>query len=93
MIKVICVNPSETLIAIGFSSGVISLLESRTGTLVENWKAGDSEIVHLKFYANNYLISYTQSDNVICIWEIDSICLVKTIKGIYHLSYLLLINQ
>ncbi|CAJ0824151.1 5401_t:CDS:10 [Entrophospora sp. SA101] len=92
MIKVICVNPSETLIAIGFSSGVISLLESRTGTLVENWKAGDSEIVHLKFYANNYLISYTQSDNVICIWEIDSICLVKTIKGIYHLSYLLLID-
>ena len=46
-IKVVCINPSETLIAVGFASGVISLLESRTGTLISSWKAGDTEIIHV----------------------------------------------
>lgn len=40
----IAVNAAETLIAVGFSSGVISLLESRTGSLVASWKGGDSDV-------------------------------------------------
>jgi len=51
-IKVVCTNPAETLIAVGFSSGVVSLLESRTGMLVGSWKAGDTDIIHV----SNYLI-------------------------------------
>lgn len=43
-IRTIAVNQSETLIAVGFSTGAISLLESRTGTLVASWKGGDTEI-------------------------------------------------
>ncbi|KAI8355039.1 WD40-repeat-containing domain protein [Mortierella sp. GBAus27b] len=37
-------SPSETLIATGFSNGAVSLLESRTGTLVGSWKASENEI-------------------------------------------------
>jgi hypothetical protein len=44
VIRVIAVNQAETLVAVGFSTGAISLIESRTGTLVASWKGGDSEI-------------------------------------------------
>ena len=49
-IRIVCINPSETLIAVGFTGGVISLLESRTGTLIYSWKAGDTDIVHVRHY-------------------------------------------
>ncbi|CAG8476604.1 12165_t:CDS:10 [Acaulospora morrowiae] len=80
IIRIICVNPSETLIAVGFSSGVISLLESRTGTLVGSWKAGDTDISQMKFHGNNYLVSYAQSSHLICIWDTDSLSLSNTIR-------------
>lgn len=49
VIRIVAVNPSETLIAVGFSTGAISLLESRTGTLVASWKGGDTEITSVSF--------------------------------------------
>jgi hypothetical protein len=49
-LKVIAVNTSETLIAVGFSSGVISLLESRTGSLVASWKGGDSDVTSVSIF-------------------------------------------
>ncbi|CAI2162146.1 12710_t:CDS:10 [Funneliformis geosporum] len=79
-IRVVCINPCETLIAVGFTSGVISLLESRTGTLISSWKAGDTDIVHMKFYANNYLVSCAPADHVIYIWDTDTVNLIKTIR-------------
>jgi hypothetical protein len=48
VIRVIAVNPAETLVAVGFSTGAISLIESRTGTLVASWKGGDTEITSVK---------------------------------------------
>ncbi|CAG8522522.1 4819_t:CDS:10 [Paraglomus occultum] len=79
-IKVVCTNPAETLIAVGFSSGVVSLLESRTGMLVGSWKAGDTDIIHLRFFANNYLVTCAPDDHVICIWDTDTVTLIKTIR-------------
>lgn len=49
----IAVNQSETLIAVGFSTGAISLVESRTGTLVASWKGGDTEITQVGYYASS----------------------------------------
>lgn len=43
-VRTIAVNKSETLIAVGYSTGTISLLETRTGGLVASWKGGDTEI-------------------------------------------------
>ncbi|KAI8997149.1 hypothetical protein BDB01DRAFT_770023 [Pilobolus umbonatus] len=78
-IRVICVNPSETLIAIGFSTGAISLIESRTGTLVASWKGGDTEITSMKFYTNDLLLSSAPADHLICCWNVNRLALVKTI--------------
>jgi hypothetical protein len=43
-IRTITVNQSETLIAVGYSTGAIALLETRTGTLIANWKGGETEV-------------------------------------------------
>lgn len=50
LIRVVAVNPSERLIAVAFSTGTISLIESRTGTLVASWKGGESEITSVRHF-------------------------------------------
>ncbi|CAG8488733.1 9487_t:CDS:10 [Ambispora leptoticha] len=46
-IRAISVNTSETLIAVGFTSGIISLIDTRTGMMIGSWKAGDTDIIHV----------------------------------------------
>lgn len=56
VIRVIAVNQAETLVAVGFSTGAISLIESRTGTLVASWKGGDTEITCVCYLRDIYEI-------------------------------------
>ncbi|RUS29740.1 hypothetical protein BC938DRAFT_480298 [Jimgerdemannia flammicorona] len=80
-IRILTVNPAETLVAVGFSTGAISLLESRTGTLVASWKGGDSEIMFMRFYTNELLVTCAPADHLICIWNVNPLALVKTIPA------------
>ncbi|KAF7725380.1 WD repeat-containing protein 81 [Apophysomyces ossiformis] len=80
-IRAIVVNQAETLIAVGYSTGAISLLESRTGTLVASWKGGDTEITLLKFYTDELLISCAPADHLICCWNVNRLALAKTIAA------------
>ncbi|KAI8069130.1 uncharacterized protein B0P05DRAFT_495339 [Gilbertella persicaria] len=80
MIRIIAVNLSETLVAIGFSTGAISLIETRTGTLVASWKGGDTEIVSMRFYTDELLLSCATADHLICCWNVNRLALVKTIS-------------
>lgn len=52
-IRSLSVNPSETLIAIGFSSGLISIVDSRTGMMVGSLRGGDGDIIHVGYSAFN----------------------------------------
>ncbi|KAG0198913.1 hypothetical protein BGX28_007715 [Mortierella sp. GBA30] len=80
-IKALTTNAAETLIAIGFSNGTVSLLEARTGTLVGNWRASDNEISQIKFYTNDILITSAPSDHMVCIWNTQTLSLIKSIRG------------
>ncbi|ORZ02951.1 WD40-repeat-containing domain protein [Syncephalastrum racemosum] len=80
-IRTIAVNQSETLIAVGFSTGAISLLESRTGTLVASWKGGDTEITMIKFYTDELLVSCAPADHLLCCWDVTRLALVKTMSA------------
>ncbi|KAI8064937.1 hypothetical protein BDF21DRAFT_120574 [Thamnidium elegans] len=81
VIRVIAVNQAETLVAVGFSTGAISLIESRTGTLVASWKGGDTEITSMKFYTDDLLLSCAPADHLICCWNVNRLALVKTIPA------------
>ncbi|KAI8381047.1 WD40-repeat-containing domain protein [Radiomyces spectabilis] len=78
-VRAITVNQAETLIAVGYSTGVISLLESRTGTLVASWKGGDTEITMVKFYTDELVMTCAPADHLICCWNVHRLALVKTI--------------
>jgi len=56
-------------LAIGFSSGYISLFDSRLGSLMGHWKAHETEISQLYFHDSRWLCSV--ADNQILLWEID----------------------
>ncbi|KAF9940532.1 hypothetical protein BGZ67_007502 [Mortierella alpina] len=80
-IKAVSTNPAETLIATGFSNGTVSLLEVRTGTLVGSWRASDNEITQIKFYTNDILITSAPADHMVCIWNAQTLSLIKSIRG------------
>ncbi|KAI8060131.1 WD40-repeat-containing domain protein [Gongronella butleri] len=80
-IRNIAINPSGTRVAIGHSNGMISLLETRTGMLVDCWKGGDAEISQLKFYANDVLVTCAPADHMICCWNVNRLKLTKTISA------------
>lgn len=42
------VSPNGIYVAVGFSSGVISILDVRTGVLLASWKAHEGEILQVK---------------------------------------------
>ncbi|KAG0015463.1 WD repeat-containing protein 81 [Podila clonocystis] len=80
-IKVVTINPSETLIATGFSNGTVTLLESRTGTLVGSWRASDNEITQMNFYTNDILITSAPADYMVSLWNVQTLTLIKSIRG------------
>jgi len=47
VIRCIAISPDGTWIAIGFSTGVISVLNLYTGMLLGSWKAHDNEILQV----------------------------------------------
>ncbi|KAF9969750.1 WD repeat-containing protein 81 [Actinomortierella ambigua] len=80
-IKAVKTNASETLIATAFSNGTVSLLESRTGTMVANWRVSDNEVTQMAFYTNDLLITSAAADHMVCIWDVQTLALVKTIRS------------
>ncbi|KAG0240959.1 WD repeat-containing protein 81 [Actinomortierella wolfii] len=80
-IKVVKTNPNETLIATAFSNGMVSLLESRTGTMVANWRVSDNEVTQMAFYTNELLITSAAADHMVFIWDVQTLALVKTIRS------------
>ncbi|KAI8089882.1 WD40-repeat-containing domain protein [Halteromyces radiatus] len=81
-IRAIVTNEAETWIAVGYSTGIIALLETRTGSLIANWKGGDTEVTLLKFYANDLLVTCAPADHLICCWNVNRLALVKTIPTV-----------
>ena len=46
-IKSIGVSAENHTLAVGFSNGIISIIDSRTGNILSNWKAHENEISHV----------------------------------------------
>ena len=47
LIRCTTVSPDGNWIAVGFSSGVLSILDARSGILTASWKAHDGEILQV----------------------------------------------
>ena len=50
MIRCVTSSPDGSWVAVGFSSGVVAVLNLHTGILLGSWKAHDSEILQVKCF-------------------------------------------
>ena len=58
LIRSIAVSPDGSWVAVGFSSGIISLLDLNTGVMLGTWKAHDSEILQVRALISNIYICF-----------------------------------
>ncbi|XP_070577018.1 WD repeat-containing protein 81-like isoform X2 [Ptychodera flava] len=69
LIRCVAVSKSGNTVAAGFSSGIVSLVDIRTGLLLGGWKAHEGEVLQVKGYENNQFV--TSSINHLTVWGED----------------------
>lgn len=63
-IRSLCVTPDGTTMAVGFSSGFLSLVDLRGGILTRQWKAHEADIIRVMQHNVSNVV--TLSSDVIC---------------------------
>ena len=74
------VSPDSQWVAVGFSSGIMSLLNLKTGMMLGTWKGHEGEIIQMKAFSNNKFISCSY-DQTVKVWNADDIKDVIMLKG------------
>lgn len=69
LIRCLAVSPSGVWIAAGQSSGNITVLDTRTGLVLSNWRAHDGEVLQLIAVDDKTLISSSLDQNT-SVWNI-----------------------
>ncbi|CAH1968945.1 unnamed protein product [Acanthoscelides obtectus] len=69
LIRCLAIAPSGRWIAAGQSSGNITVLDTRTGLILSNWHAHESEVLKLVVYGEDTLIS-SSLDQMTSVWNI-----------------------
>ncbi|XP_049766258.1 WD repeat-containing protein 81 [Schistocerca cancellata] len=69
LIRCIAVGPEGTWVAVGQSSGFLSMLDIRTGGLLASWKGHDSEILQLISANGGNSIVSSSLDQAVSVWS------------------------
>ncbi|TMS07143.1 WD repeat-containing protein 81 [Larimichthys crocea] len=68
LIRYLAVSPSGRTVAAGFSSGLIVLLDARTGLILKGWQAHEADILQMKAAEGNLVIS-SSNDYTLTVWK------------------------
>lgn len=90
-VRCIASSPSGKWIAVGLSSGQLTILDGRTGLLVCSWRATDSEILQLIAPNENQLIS-SSLDNNISVWSSLDGTLLYNLKYIHYICLVFFVS-
>ncbi|CAH1187105.1 unnamed protein product, partial [Phyllotreta striolata] len=69
LIRCLAISQCGNWIAAGQSSGNIIVLDTRTGLVISNWRAHESEVLQLEVYDKETLVS-SSLDQTTCVWNI-----------------------
>uniref|UniRef100_A0A6P7G0N8 WD repeat-containing protein 81-like n=1 Tax=Diabrotica virgifera virgifera TaxID=50390 RepID=A0A6P7G0N8_DIAVI len=69
LIRCLAVAPSGNWVAAGQSSGNITILDTRTGFIIANWRAHESEVLQLQVYDKDTLVS-SSLDQTTSVWNV-----------------------
>ncbi|KAK7027361.1 WD repeat-containing protein 81 [Halocaridina rubra] len=77
-----CIDTSGDghLVTVAHSSGVISVLDIRTGHLLSTWKPHEGEVLCMKWYKDGTFIS-SALDQTVSVWNVDDSKLKFTLRG------------
>ncbi|XP_041353185.1 WD repeat-containing protein 81-like [Gigantopelta aegis] len=80
LIRCVTVSPDGGWVAVGFATGVISILEVNSGLLMSTWKAHEGEILQIKAYNKTKLVS-SSFDQTMKLWNAEDASLICVLKG------------
>ncbi|CAG9767150.1 unnamed protein product [Ceutorhynchus assimilis] len=70
LIRCLAINPSGNWVAAGQSSGSITVLDTRTGLVINSWRAHEGEVLQLVAVNDDVLVS-SSLDQTIAVWTIN----------------------
>ncbi|ODM88202.1 WD repeat-containing protein 81 [Orchesella cincta] len=80
LVRCMAVSDNGQVVAVGHSSGMLSTLDLRSGTLLGSWKGHDGEVLQLLCRRENQLIS-SSFDQSISVWNLDENRLAFNLRG------------
>lgn len=80
LIRCMAISSDSQWVAVGFSSGIMSLLNLKTGIMLGTWKAHEGEIIQMKAISKNKFISCSY-DQTVKVWNADDIKDVFMLRG------------
>lgn len=92
LIRCLSVSPDGYTLGVGLSSGVLSLVDLRTGLLLGGWRAHEGEILQVKSHANRSFVT-SSVDSTMSLWKEDG-TKVCAFRGVVEpVSFLCLSNN
>ncbi|XP_022246523.1 WD repeat-containing protein 81-like isoform X1 [Limulus polyphemus] len=70
VIRTMAVSPNGNWLAVGHSSGVLSVLDVRTGMLFGSWVAHENEVLQVKAFNSKYFVS-SSLDHSLTVWSAE----------------------
>ncbi|XP_045593332.1 WD repeat-containing protein 81 isoform X2 [Procambarus clarkii] len=80
LVRCIDTSGDGRLVTVAHSSGVISVLDTRTGHLLSTWKPHEGEVLCMKWYKDGTFIS-SALDQTVSVWSVDDSKLKFTLRG------------
>ncbi|CAN7995423.1 unnamed protein product [Ixodes hexagonus] len=80
VVRCLAVGPSGNWLAVGHSSGVLSVLDVRTGFMLGTWVAHDGEILQAKAFNDTYFVS-SSLDHAVSVWNAEEAKLHCHLRG------------
>ncbi|KFM78641.1 WD repeat-containing protein 81, partial [Stegodyphus mimosarum] len=80
LIRCLAVSPNGHWLAVGHSTGMLSVLDVRTGLLFGTWLGHEGEVLQLKAFNNSYFVT-SSLDHTLTVWKFEATQAKCSLKG------------